>query len=333
MSAYQTIISKSESRLTSADFASVPMNIDFQPPKKVLARSVADWHQYIPYKPAQIHDLLSSGYDQPVKISADLTKGGLVTFNVDSSAYGLLSLVQLRLIPNVKVTDTDISVAGSSQSKGVGKNWLRNAIELALLMGAKSFEFLATNENGAFTWARLGAYLDMKHHNFQRAQANSVVHYTGRLEAVRNNLKPAIYHEAKALCRMLAPDDLVKLTKKFENVMLPLSWAPDTELAEKSKFYEPLHDFYRDHPIYAMRSQGIAYGEIRHIARCFAHAAQQGKAGLSLPRYLLSQSYWPGVIDFDNEAQMREVGKNLGGWKRIRPVDARPDVSHEMILA
>lgn len=183
-----------------------------------------------------------------------------------------------------------IKVKEDRQYAGLGRTLLRNEIEFAHAAGLKTFNIVAAETAGAYTWARFG---------FLPSTASLMLgglpaEVGRRFDLVKNLLTPDESRNVIPWSRMLRPKDIwhvagnaldlaPRLREKFNQL--------STLCREEREFYEEMQ-------------------------AKFGRRIDHGKP-VTLGQVLLAEQTWAGFLDLTNSEQMKRAGDYAGGWKYI----------------
>ena len=315
MTVYRTTLPPRIRPVDTHDFAAFADDISFGhvPVKDGIASDALDfWNKNIPYYPSDIFHLVSRNFPQKLVINFSYYKNeDMLEISYRQRAdRGFTASFSVQCHPVKEHVDCHITVEDDFQGQGYGKGWLRTAIELSLALGHPDFKFDAGSDNGAYTWGRLGVSLDMDydHRHFIAALSDQSIR---RLDAAKEFIPTQIFERVRSLCDLKDKDDLVRLTSVFFDVSLPHNILSYPAVGRR------LAGHFNNAP--SILAHGVCKNvgeERRAIHAAFESACAQNKA-LSLPRYLLAKGYWPAIVDFSDNVQMKNIGDNIGGWHTI----------------
>jgi GNAT superfamily N-acetyltransferase len=318
MTAFHTTLPKRTRDVTRDDFVGLDkLSINGFSGGEVKYASLEHWNERIPYTPEQVYSIFSNGYSDAPAVSLDLdilTKMIVRVFGEDKT---FSSMLEFHYDPNFKAANSSIVVNADHRGQGNGKNWLRTAIEFTHAMGGKRFAFTATNDNGAYTWARANAYINFNVNDFEEKRDDISKRCLARLEFIKDLLDKDDYTFIQQLCMMRNKDDFVRLAA-FSSAYVPVSLSPDHNNVTTHPKYDDLVDFY-DQYRPGRAAILLANSEMFRISDVFSNASFQGHEAINIGRYILSGCYWPGVYDFADQKQMNDAGAYLGGWKTLQP--------------
>jgi len=311
---YHSILSLREHYIDVADFEEAPNLIyNYCSPQEQDEKNLGLWERNVPLTPKQIYDRITDGYGENTRAGVNLNKKGEFSYFIrpDSGAIEKFEIeATFRIGKRREIQESRIIVSDESQGKGIGKLWLRNMVELSAALGFDHFAFVAGLDNGGYTWAKAGAYID---DDVMRIPDPSVRTQTlsenmsARLEVAKPFLTAPQYEQAHALCSLGNTDDLVILTR-MGDITLPR----EALQGAREKMEHVFHQLGDEDALRHVDTQE------RRLTDTFDAAARQNKA-VCLPKFLLSGMLWNAVVDFTNHRQMETVGRYVGGWRTIAP--------------
>lgn len=311
MIAYQTVLKQRTTPVREEDFhpARGLLVHDVAVEEGVEHHSVSRWDNIIPYYPADIARVFTEGYSNPVAVNISPERNFIDVAVSSTQTQTMKAGLSLVVEGGTRrIDDSDIQVESRAQGKGAGRSWFRSIIEFSLAMGLNKLNFYAGLETGGYTWARAGAKMDMDF-----AEARKHTHTSrqllGRLESLREYLDTNLYREARAFCRLVDKNDIVRLAH-FDAVI-------PADAVERERLVEKMKRFYKENP----PPDGAIYTsqeETATMMHAFRHAAASGK-GVTLSKMLLLRTRWAAVVDFSDAGQMEDIGRYVGGWRTIEP--------------
>lgn len=318
---YQSILKKRTRDVRREDFDVAP-HFHFGRPFHSAAtdRDISLWNKIFPYFPRQIYGLFADSFetdvsvkfvlDQAESISIQITSRGLKKFGVTTYFY-----------PNDidMPSNGTIEVVPEFQGKGIGKKYLRARTEFNVAMGVPCNKFTAELGNGGYTWARAGAHLDFDEWrtSYPTRQKFLSQRLIMRLESIKDQIDPGVFLFAKALCRVVAKNDLARLAQIRERLHVPEK--TDWKSISQSAIGENIRSFFSVHSDGFDSPNDRANHECMALCRVFEGAVLRN-TDVTVPAYLLSGTSWPAIIDYSNISQMHDIGEYVGGWKTIVPV-------------
>ncbi len=315
MSAYRTTLPERTRPVDERDFDALADGVSFG---KIAVRNGIDsdnidfWNHHIPYHPEDIVRLMEKNFRQNLYVDFIFNdRSNYLAIDFKQRAdRGFTASLALQGYPVKEYNDCEITVENDFQGQGHGKGWLKTMVELCAAFGLPAFQYEAGGDNGAYTWAKAGVYLDIGRGDDCLVSALS--NQLGRrLEAVRDFVPPDKFDEVRALCALGQKDDLVKLAA------MPLD-LPGNVLAFP-RVADSLASHFNGVPSLSLGSCRTLSEDRGAISKAFERASAQGKI-CSLPRYLLAGGYWPAIVDFSDSIQMQAIGNYVGGWSAIEPV-------------
>lgn len=315
MSAYRSILAKRTADVKAADFDAVPwldlayLKKERKKRKPLKSSLVGFWNNTIPYTPTQIYDLFRDGHNDGILLSVKLNEIAQCRTELFPVSTGWGGYCDFVLADQKLVGENKIVVLPEHQGKGTGKAWLKNNVEFAGAMEFSNFPFVASLENGGYTWAKIGAHIDHSNNDPMVQTLRQVLQ--GRLGIVRPFLDTAECARLEELCEVKREDDLVTMTREFGHTMIPFIDDPDI-----GKVLTP---FYKKNPLPAQDMKKWLVEEREGIQLAFNAAARQEMKTISLPRIMLNRTSWPAIVKFFNEPHMNYIGNNIGGWNTLVP--------------
>lgn len=329
MSAYQSTLPRRTRPIEAADFKRASaLSVhphSFAVPNSIEAE-LSLWNRMIPFLPKTLLTFYEEAFRTSVDVEVHFLNKHCGTPSPEYFSLHVDSANSIDFFGNVcfmngrKLVDrgSSIRVDNDARGKGLGKTWLKSIVELSLAFGDEELRFQASDENGAYSWAKAGAFMDMALEDaFKRTYLSQKV--IGRLEAVRPFIPSGDYHKARALARFTGKDDINRLAAM--TTIVPAEVFGDLQSSE-SQIRKRLIEFYARLSV-KEQPEFLATVDNGQLCTAFYGAAHQ-KRELSLPRFLLSCTSWEARIDFTDEKQMWELGTYLGGWKTIEPVKGQP---------
>lgn len=315
MSVYQTTLSKRTGSISLRDFnklshLSVNSPGDDVP---VAGESLAIWNQYIPYTPTQIYELFSGGFDSDNALSIHLSPNGSAYFDQQEDRGRFKASMTMMLGNNIRLDRNDIRVAVGKGQK-VGTNAMRVQIETAVALGAPNFEILASGANGGYTWFRAGFHMDKNAHDYQIKKHDTGTRYEARLHAIRDYISIDAYYKMRDLIKLEKATDPMRIA----NFNVELNVEEFTSSKTEAKLRQNIDSFYVR--LGNSDFDDIANFDLEEISEVFQVAAVNEKTTIPLGRYMQVGTSLPGVVDFKNDKQMKQVGQYFDGWKSIKPV-------------
>ena len=278
--------------------------------------SLGLWDRLVPYTPEQIYNLFAGGYDQDnIVVDIKAFETGKVTFEIEHDEdAAFISRLQLNLGVKTQVYSSKVVVDPDSQGQGIGRMSMRNWIETAAAFGFPEFSFDAAMDDGGYVWAKMGAHLDRNierqpfYEDEEEALSRSL---NARLEAARPFIEQASYEQARVLCQIRKPDDLVRLSA-MGDILVPREAVDEAMSAVPQFFMNVLND--------TRECARAVKAELANLSSVFHNVGQGACEYVSLPAFLKKKTVWAGVVDFADVAQMERVGDYLCGWRTMEPV-------------
>ncbi len=326
MSAYGSIFQKRTRPVETADFRGLP---HFRALYPALSSAldheyiVDAWNRLIPsLYPADLYDIFSKAFGEALQFDLwfcppsdpDKTQDFEIKIRSLENKYeGSIKFRYGRKDP----AGSGFKVEDTTQSNGYGKAYFKAINELSLAMGNKALPFIAAGDNGGYTWAKAGAYINagMMYEEELLGLKRTI---KGRLCALRPYVDSEAFHKAYGLARIKTKRDISTLAQI--NEPLPDFFRVD-DFSEIGKIRERIQVYYTRNP--ADRSASfVAQREVARLERAFMIAASQEKP-MTLGRALLVKTGWIGLVDFSDKKQMEKIGDYIGGWNTIDPVSGR----------
>lgn len=129
--------------------------------KEARAEAVRAWNNYVPLSPKTAFEMLTRELPQGTQVEfrrMDIHGGGyLKIFKYDEENGGdlLSDLRDFDLLAR-EAGMGFVEVAPQAQGRGLGRRLMRNQIEFFHACGVRRFNIYASNNNGGYTWARMG---------------------------------------------------------------------------------------------------------------------------------------------------------------------------------
>lgn len=336
MSAYQSILRKRIRNVTLRDFRECSgIALEGKDHFVINGREAETWNRHFPYTPGQLKSLLADGYASPVSLKFVLSEPPYsqalikMRFGRQTGAFGE---IDYRTTDDPYIFFSRIRLPEEKRGLGTGKIFMRSMIEFDIAMGGTSNRFNAGYDNGGYTWARMGARINTDPY-YQPQRTKASLQIEGRLMALRPHIPENIFQGALALSGLSGEDDLINLANRYRNVMIGTILSPCYDTAINRAFSSRLKDYHYVQADGAGDVEETLFAETTALNCAFRWSAMQGYEGVSLPRFLLTGVVWPALIDYSDREQMEKVGKYLGGWKTIRPVENRPVMQVQSIPA
>lgn len=323
---YLSTLEKRQRDIKRSDFADAPnLYFNYCAFDEINREKTSLWNRYISYTPQQIHEVLTGGYgieDMPISVTLD--KSGKFKFSmIEDGAVPFRSKAEFNIGAEPDILSNDIKVNPLAQGQGIGRTWLRNVVELSAGFGFPEFHFAAGLQSGGHVWAKAGAYLDRdlsRSPLFRLEEQSLSQNMLARLELARPHLKTSEYGWARALCKLVNKDDIVKIAA-MGDITIPRS------VIENAK--PVLTQFYDSLSLRPQEGSAAfrAGEESEKLLRVFDNAVGGLCEQVSLPRYLQAATSWRAVINFADDRQMERVGEYAGGWRTLKPstnIEAKP---------
>ncbi len=289
------------------------------------------WEELVPYSPSQVYELFSRGHKQTSHMNFTFQGKGQVSLRTHyTNTKDFDSTVGFILSSSPCARTGLIEIAPALQGQGIGKAELLNRIEFFIAMGMEDYTFSAGNSNGAYTWARAAAQINMKVESHRLYEASLPLQ--SRISSVRAFMSAADFDKAMTLSEMTDKNDMANLAK-MDHIVFPFELAPNKDKLEESLFFKGIRNFYDEQRFFPAPANLRSMKETAYIQRAFESAAAQGKPGLSFPRLVLTGRHFPAVWNFNDAVQMKKIGEYFGGWKTVRPVQDQPEIKLQPAFA
>lgn len=283
------------------------------------------WNQHVGVKPDEFASIFTRNFSIAVEVDVvphetgvDLCiKSKAENSRCDGRAFEGTTSIHLDDIE--RAPESNVRVDKKFQGNGMGTSWMKSVIEANVLLGKKNYRFLAGHENGANTWSRFGAVLDMSPSMKDRREFFSK-RVEARLHAMEEQITPLNFNVMSSMVKMDRPDSFADihafdtplefgLVRKFDGARAGKAFETIKRYAEKSK-----NKHMQKHP-----SGVFARTELTNMKEVFDVAVER-KKDPTLVQCLYSRTVAPAVIDFSNAKQMEKIGHYVGGWSAITPV-------------
>lgn len=317
MTVYRSIFAQRTRPVEPRDFASVPDMVvttvqgSINTPKSNMEK----WENRVPFLPQDIHAVFhaSFGDEAGLRVEFDEQNPRATTLKIThgSSVDPLYSGILFFEHGFHQMPDSSIRVTPGYQGRGIGKKWFRFANEICALSGFDKRTFMASTENGGYTWARAGAHLDGSVYASPKRE-HVLETLVSRLDVIKPYIPIKTYRSVYPYCRLLAPDDVCRIADN--DYVLPSDFCDDMSKQGNTRFMHDLKKHFNDHSEEALTAFQT------HAENVTKNACAQNKP-LTLGRFLLTGTSWHAQVDFSNAAQMQRIGNYIGGWKTIAPHD------------
>lgn len=342
MPAYQSSYRKDYTAPTTEDFRDAPrieLSLEGGEPLP-RAKWGSEWKKKFAFTPLQIQEMLTRGYDLNIYLQIRMWgKHAQIMFyngNASTNFAEIDYVVASKEDSYIYISKIDLD--DDLRGRGIGKNFMRNMIEFDMAMGSRELRFVAGYENGAYSWASMGARMNTDKF-YSGIRMESVETMQLRLQMIKDILPSRIFDGAMRLSYMNGVNDPMHIARDFRHVVLPRELAPPPMSIDMLKnsdggfftgaLYRHLSKL-EDQPKELLKRMGKEAAGIRYA---FESAAMQGQDGLSLPRYMLTATRWPAIVSYDDRPHMDKIGAWLGGWKTIGPVQDQPERMLEVAFA
>mgnify|MGYP006273726685 CR=1 FL=1 len=200
-----------------------------------------------------------------------------------------------------EVTTGVIRVMDNAQGQGLGRRLLRNQIEFFALLGYKSMEILASNDNGAYSWARFG-FKPVP----DKQDEEELEKLAARVDCLE---KTGVIEESDA-------EELRLILESGTEEIIPCIAGLQMDVCDKIGLV--FEDFDYDF----MKVSGFTddLDQPQTLWEGFMKSWENNER-LPLGRVLLSGLSWIGKLDFNDSAQMKHVHDYSGGFHYLNFVD------------
>jgi hypothetical protein len=327
MIAYRSTLPKRTAPVTKADFENLPRPIQI---RSVLNGAIQEggpvidfWNRHVPYHPYDIDELFMGELDSCYRLGIRQDRNSLEFHGINPRFQHDFSFrLMVEFHDNAKlIRGSDINVTVSKQGQGIGKKIFKAFNECALALGFESFEFLAMLENGAYTWAKLGVKLDTSPDPFfSSAQLSDLIRkrflsVQQVLASMNQSLNSYDINAVKIFSSLANPFDVRDLARLPVNIPVPFVMR---EINQNKFLFE---DAFKtadgrisNTALDAFEDQGAKLKSV------FRRAHDKGLEVIPIGRVLLGGLGYPAIIDFSDQKQMEDIGKQSGGWRTIMPV-------------
>lgn len=289
-----------------------------------------EWGLRLNLTPLQVQEILLRGFDS--NVSLDVRMWGhhskfMFYMGREKDAFAEIDYITFK--DDAYVYNSKIDLNEDLRSRGMGKKFMRNMIEFDMAMGSRVLRFVAGYENGGYTWASMGAEMNMDPFFSHILKKSSDVMKT-RLGFVKNIIPECDYDSAAELAELSKETDPMVIARDLRHVFLPLTLIPPEFTSENIKklpndfFVKSLNKHFSEEYDDAKIIESKVIDAGRGIRYAFESAVTQRLGGLSLPRYMLTCTQWSARIDYNDNDQMSRIGNWLGGWKTIGPAQGQP---------
>lgn len=325
MSAYQSIFKRRTSPVRAQDFADCANLVVNKKPATEADRltedALASWNHYFPLYPQDVCVLFTQNFPQEVNLHMGLGKKG-VTFALHGDGplptqiEGTIEYAMNRMSNAPRIGDTFIAVHPDLRGKGLGKSWIRSVLELCIALEEPEFCFRAGLANGAYTWAHLGAHIDMNASEADRRYQS--IRMLGRLDVLKDFISEQEYKTTCHHCKLRSEGAIQKMAAN--QAMVPSeAWAALQSADGGQKLLERMENFFKNNPLAGHAPDVAAISEILFICKAFESACERDRPA-TLSECLLMNTAYDAKYDFGNARQMNFVTQKLGGWKTIQPI-------------
>lgn len=329
MSVYQSILEKRSSDVTLEEIrACEGLNVHAKDMMDIPERLSKLWNYHYPYHPGQVQQVLTAGYEASIQTQMTLdvppncALDVVLFFEGRQNSFSRFTFYA-SMCPNMQ--GSHIVLPEGLRGKGVGKHYMRNAIEYEIAMGGEKKSFTAGLANGGYTWTSMGAEVEMGNWNGYDCSRNKAsLQLQCKLSLIKDHLDADAYDGISELVRINTADSLVRLVDEFRNVTIPLDLKDFVASKEDSLIAPYVIEFHKAHSTfsgYKEMEQEAILNEFDVMQASFQWAKDQGHEAVQVPRFLLSGTVYPARIDYNNAAQMNRIGAYLGGWNTIKPVN------------
>ncbi len=310
---YRSTLTSRKQSIDAAVFAEAPkLYYNYCTAAQQDAHNLAIWDQYISYTPKQIYDLITGPYGiEGMEVGVNVDDEGIFRYKISKNeitpfkADAVFALGDER-----KVSDNEINVDQTAQGQGIGKAWLKSMVELSAAFGFEQFNFAAGLNNGGYSWAKAGAYLDRDRSRvYDLEQRLSFLQetITARLETVKPYINKWDCTRAEIYARLVNADDLVRISN-MGSITVPKEALDSAETILQHAFSS----------MDAFNKPDVRVSDQMSKLKSVFHGAANGSEEVSLSRYLLAGTSWMGVVDFKNKTQMKYIEDYVGPWKTIK---------------
>jgi len=278
--------------------------------------ALAGWNRHIPFMPAAICGVFDNNFSCGIRLEINFRPAGfgIILNGREKGRFDGSAHIDTDDLHSGAEDKSSLNVAPAYQGQGIGKGWIKSRVELSHALGQSRFAFNAGLGNGAYTWPRARAELDLSPIYAEERQFQSH-RMMARIDSLRECFTLADYNQMRPFCRLLDRQDPVRLAEC--DAVVPAHVKDDLQNPD-SEIYMALTDFFKNNPLKGEKPWNSAATERRAMIDAFTMAAYQKKP-LTLGRVVLSGMVLHLDIDYNCKPQMEQVGAYLGGWRTIEP--------------
>jgi hypothetical protein len=276
------------------------------PVEKIQNSTINTWNRFIPVLPIDIYMAFAKEMKELLKIELGLFPDGLEVSVYDQDAKKFEGNFFLTWNPSKasQLIRSGVKIDPMLQGMGIGVAFQKARMAVASALGHKGLYFGAADLNGAYSWSRMGAYLDMRPEFTLKRQRTSQL-LIARLDALKPYIDLDVYELYRSLSGLLAKDDLVRLVNHTH--ILPSGLAVKMQEGKQDfELVKSFSDFFEIYPAGNERPQTSAFSEVKSMSLAFSAATFQNKP-MTLARCLLSRMSFCAQIDFSDKMQMRHI--------------------------
>jgi hypothetical protein len=264
------------------------------------------WNQYVPFTMEQAAKILKQDLPPETTVQIDVTEPGQALFTI--KAENIFSEMRSCNFHEHIAYRGSLEVSRYDRSKGLGRNLMRNEIELYRACGIDKLEIHAASEVGGYAWARMGFLPDK----------------------IKHDLKDDVQYRWKILADILTEEERAQLKKTdSKHSAIDMNAPKDIwQIADlKTDMAPRLRDLFAQAAKGDKRARSLVDTLQEHYESARVHTGKWGQQkfdlqqeigasnALSLGKMLLIRTQWNGTLDFNNPEQMARVEKYVGGWK------------------
>jgi len=245
------------------------------------ASIVSVWNEGVQYHPRTISGIFGVPLKQGFDLEISNTKETSLLFDLFSDGKED-KFARLYDVASKELKNYEVTLTSAQQGNGLGTSFSKLGMDLDIALGLHKKYFMASSDVGGYVWARVGMELDTRNlpaNNEDHEYLSEVI--LEKLDVLKKHLPPELCNECCQLALLENSDDLCHLANM------------DFDLKNTFKS--------KDMP-----------ARIQSNMDDLAKFCDDRGKSITLGKVLLLGEYWHGVVDYDNDVQMKRILSHLG---------------------